>query len=67
MEFSMEAVIEAKRDHCRAIITQLEALSTLIDSEPQLWFGGLPPLLVQTKNYCSVQKDVLRNEFGIEE
>ena len=43
----LAAVNNLKRTHAQEIVTALQAVTALIEAQPDLWFGGLPPILAQ--------------------
>lgn len=48
--------INAKKAHALEIMYAAEALIDLVESKPELWFGGLPPTYIQL--ISSLQRSV---------
>lgn len=57
--------IIAKKAHAVEILTALDSLKDLIESEPLLWFGGLPPALIQIVNLVEHGSSQLRERFQL--
>ena len=55
----------AKKAHAAAIIAALEAVQVLIVSEPEAWWGGLPPAFTQLQGMLSLQQNVITTTFEL--
>lgn len=62
---SLESVNAAKRAHAAAIIDKIGETVALIRSEPELWFGGLPPAFLQFENQVAFHIADLRTIFDL--
>ncbi len=62
---SLETVNAAKQAHANAIIIKIEEAAALIRSQPDLWFGGLPPAFLQFENMFSFHVAQLREHFDL--
>lgn len=63
---SLAAVNNDKKAHAEAIIAKAEELRTVIQAQPDLWFGGLPPVLNQVDHLLTHNIAVIRSTFGLE-
>lgn len=57
--------IEKKQAHGTEIIAAMSALKDLIGSQPDLWFGGVPPIYGQILNMLTFNADELAREFKL--
>lgn len=62
---SFESLNALKRTHAEAIIASISGLRDVIASEPELWFGGLPPVLTQLDHLLSSQAERIAQVFDI--
>ena len=63
---SLAAVNNDKKAHAEAIIAKAEELRAVIQAQPDLWFGGLPPVLTQMDHFLNHHITVTRSTFGLE-
>lgn len=61
----LETVNGLKRNHAQEIVDALQALNTLIEAQPALWFGGLPPILAQMVQQADHYVTRLRADFDL--
>ena len=58
--------IDAKKAHALALCVDIEAIKARIDaSDPEPWFGGLPPLYMQLSNALGFHSTSMREKFGL--
>lgn len=62
---SIETVNEAKRQHVGAVLDMVDQVRDLIRSQPDLWFGGLPPILGQFESMFAFHANQVREQFGL--
>ena len=62
----IDTVNGLKRTHAQEVIDALQGISNLIGSKPDLWFGGLPPILAQAIQQTEFHISRIRDDFGIE-
>lgn len=56
---------DEKRAHAQAVIAALEAVKDVIESQPDLWIGGLNPPLIGCAGMMDYQASSLRQAFGL--
>lgn len=61
----LQTVNNLKRDHAQEIADALGALTALIEAQPDLWFGGLPPILSQMVQQAEHYVARLRVDFDL--
>lgn len=61
----LETVNGLKRSHAQEIVIALQSLSTLVEGQPALWFGGLPPVLAQMVQQAEHYVTRLRADFDL--
>lgn len=59
------AEITAKKAHGQAIIDKLAELKALAMSQPDLYWPGNPPALVQIVNVCNHNTMQMRADYGL--
>jgi hypothetical protein len=64
---ALNTVNGQKTEHAQAVLAALAALNTLIDSEGDLWFGGLPPTFEELKRIVEHRSAAIRQTFEIAE
>lgn len=62
---TMTQLNDAKKAHAASIIAAAEALVSVIEQNPDLWFGGLPPSFINLKNMMGTQTSAIQRDFGI--
>ena len=60
-----ETINAAKAVHAQDVIDAMAGIRTLLTSQPDLWFGGLPPVMVQLDHLLIAQTDRIREQFGL--
>ena len=66
MPTALEEVNAAKKAHALLVYNKLQELKILIDGQPEVWFGGLPPLFMQAHNNATFQAASLNELFELE-
>lgn len=66
MENDFTAINGLKSEHAGRVIAKLTDLVTEIESEGELWFGGLPPLFEELKRVADHRVGAIRQVFGLE-
>lgn len=61
----LDTVNNLKRGHAQEIVDALSAVTVLIESQPELWFGGLPPILAQMVQQADHYVTRLRADFDL--
>lgn len=64
-EITLETLNALKRAHAETILAAMDDLRATIASEDDLWFGGLPPILVQLDHFLTAHAARTRDTFGI--
>lgn len=62
----LAAVNILKRNHAQEVVTALQSVTALIEAQPELWFGGLPPILAQMVQQTDHYVGRLRADFNLE-
>lgn len=62
-----EAIKAAKLEQAERIIAAINEARKAIQSEPDLWFGGLPPVFVQVDVDLDYKIRQIRDALGIED
>jgi hypothetical protein len=61
----LDTVNNLKRGHAQEVVTALQTVTALIESQPDLWFGGLPPILAQMVQQAEHYVNRLRADFDL--
>lgn len=64
---ALETVNAAKRAHASAVIDAMNSVTALINSQPELWFGGLPPLFEEFGRLNQAKINQMRTAFGLDD
>lgn len=62
---ALDQVNEAKTAHAQEIVDQIATVVTLINSKPDLWFGGLPPVFEELLRVADHRTAAIRQTFAI--
>lgn len=61
----LETVNATKVDHATAILDKIAEVVALIGSQPDLWFGGLPPVFEDLLRVADHRSAAIRETFQI--
>jgi len=62
----LETVNGLKTAHASAILAKIAEVVALIGAEPDLWFGGLPPVFEDLLRVADHRSAAIRETFSIE-
>lgn len=65
-EEAITTVNDLKKAHAVAVIASMEALKLQIKAEPEIWFGGEPPLFDEVNRFLEHRATAIRETFGLE-
>lgn len=62
----LDLVKQEKQAHATEILTAIDAALNLLDSRPELWFGGTPETFTTLKNHLTYTGNQLATTFEVE-
>ena len=65
MNEALETVNALKTEHANYVLAKIAELKAAIASEPDLWFGGLPPSFEELNRIADHRAEAIRTTFGI--
>jgi hypothetical protein len=65
MNDALDTIRDLKLAHANTILSKLDELKALIASEPDLWFGGLPPSFEELLRIADHRANAIRQTFEI--
>ena len=63
---SLAAVVNDKKAYAEAVLAKLGEVREMIADKPDLWFGGLPAVLVQVDQAMVYNANQIRTAFKLD-
>lgn len=66
IEEYLEAIKAAKIAHAQEVLAALAEVETVMNSKPELWFGGLPPSFNNLKDNINFMTRQIEESFDLD-